>query len=48
MSEASGITHVEDPRFTLLGSVGPGVPGVKCRIDDPDENGIGEVYARGF
>src|SRR5207253_8597462 len=31
----------------LRGSVGKPLPGVEVRIDSPDENGVGEVLARG-
>ncbi len=49
LSEAGGVisTGVAKDLSTHEGSVGRIVPVVEIRIDEPDENGIGEIMARG-
>lgn len=47
MTECSPIIAVNRERFhPLAGSVGPATPGTEIRIDNPDENGIGEIVAK--
>ena len=48
LTESSPVLTVARPGNKLLrGSVGKPLPGVEVRIDHPDENGVGEVLARG-
>jgi len=48
LTESSPVLTVARPGNKLLrGSVGRPLPGVEVRIDSPDENGVGEVFARG-
>jgi acyl-CoA synthetase (AMP-forming)/AMP-acid ligase II len=46
MTEMSGVTHVVPPfgEMRKPGSIGPAIPGVECRLVDPD---TGEEVARG-
>ncbi|MGD9561435.1 MAG: AMP-binding protein [Pyrinomonadaceae bacterium] len=48
LTESSPVLTVARPGNKLLkGSVGKPLPGVEVKIDDPDDNGVGEVLARG-
>ena len=48
LTESSPVLTVARPGNKLLkGSVGKPLPGVEVKIDNPDENGVGEVLARG-
>ena len=48
LTEAAPVLTVAEPRPGARGgSVGPAVPGVEIRITDPDDQGVGEVQARG-
>lgn len=48
LTEASPVLTVTRPQNKMLsGSVGAPLPGVEIKINEPDENGVGEVYARG-
>jgi long-chain acyl-CoA synthetase len=48
LTESSPVLTVTRPGNKLLkGSVGKPLPGVEVRIDSADENGVGEVLARG-
>ena len=48
LTESSPVLTVARPGNELLkGSVGKPLPGVEVRIDKPDDNGVGEVLARG-
>jgi long-chain acyl-CoA synthetase len=48
LTESSPVLTVARPGKKLLkGSVGKPLPGVEVKIDSPDENGVGEVLARG-
>ena len=48
LTESSPVLTVTRPENKLLrGSVGKPLPGVEVKIDTPDENGVGEVLARG-
>ncbi len=44
MSENTGPHSTNVPGAWKLGSVGKALPGVKTKIDQPDENGDGEVW----
>jgi long-chain acyl-CoA synthetase len=47
LTETSPVLCVNRPRHMRIGSVGPPLPGIELRIESPDENGIGEICARG-
>ncbi|MBA3785095.1 MAG: AMP-binding protein, partial [Acidobacteria bacterium] len=48
LTESSPVLTVARPGNKLLrGSVGKPLPGVEVKINEPDEKGIGEVFARG-
>ena len=48
LTESSPVLTVARPGNKLLrGSVGKPLPGVEVKIADPDDNGVGEVLARG-
>ncbi|HVF47448.1 MAG TPA: AMP-binding protein, partial [Pyrinomonadaceae bacterium] len=48
LTESSPVLTVARPGNKMLkGSVGKPLPGVEVRIAEPDENGVGEVLARG-
>lgn len=48
LTESSPVLTVARPENKMLsGSVGKALPGVEVKIDSPDENGVGEVLARG-
>jgi long-chain acyl-CoA synthetase len=48
LTESSPVLTVARPGNKLLrGSVGKPLPGVEVKINSPDENGVGEVVARG-
>lgn len=47
LTETSPILSAERPDKLRSGSVGQPIPGVEMKIDEPDENGIGEIITRG-
>ncbi|HEX8195428.1 MAG TPA: AMP-binding protein [Pyrinomonadaceae bacterium] len=48
LTESSPVLTVTRPQNKMLkGSVGKPIPGVEVKINEPDENGVGEVWARG-
>ncbi|MBV9240586.1 MAG: AMP-binding protein, partial [Acidobacteria bacterium] len=48
LTESAPVLTVARPGNKLLkGSVGKPLPGIEVKIDKPDENGVGEVLARG-
>ena len=47
MTEASPVICAENDKEHALGSCGHAMLGVEVRIDNPDENGVGEIIARG-
>lgn len=48
LTESSPVLTVARPSNKLIaGSVGKPLPGVEIKIDNPDENGVGEILARG-
>jgi long-chain acyl-CoA synthetase len=47
LTEASPVLAVGRQGKEKVGSVGQALPGVELKIDKPDENGIGEIVARG-
>ncbi len=48
LTESSPVLTVARPQNKMMkGSVGKALPGVEVKINEPDENGVGEVWARG-
>lgn len=47
LTETSPVIAAETPKFRRLGSIGKSFPSVEVKIDNPDENGIGELMAKG-
>jgi long-chain acyl-CoA synthetase len=47
LTEASPVLALTPPDHPRRGSVGPPLPGIELRIAEPDEEGVGEVWARG-
>jgi long-chain acyl-CoA synthetase len=47
ITETSPIISVEYPGGTSLGTAGPPLPGIEVRIDEPNQDGIGEIWVRG-
>jgi len=47
LTETSPVLCAENPENMRLGSVGKAMEGIDMRIDSPDENGIGEIIAKG-
>jgi long-chain acyl-CoA synthetase len=48
LTEAAPVLSVQTPgNKRIAGSVGKALPGIELRIDNPDNEGIGEVCARG-
>lgn len=47
LSETAPVLSAENPENMRLGSVGKAIPGVEVKIYEPDENGIGEIIAKG-
>ena len=48
LTESSPVLTFTRPQNKLnKGSVGKNLPGVEVKIEDPDENGVGEILARG-
>jgi long-chain acyl-CoA synthetase len=46
LTESSAIVSSSPPGRARLGAVGVPVPGVEVRIDEPDEQGVGEILVR--
>ena len=47
ITECAPLISVNRPLDIVYGSAGKPVPGCEAKIDQPDENGIGEILARG-
>lgn len=47
LTETSPVLSAENDKYKKPGSVAFPMPGMKIRIDNPDENGIGEICAKG-
>lgn len=47
LTETSPITNVNTEWKNKIGSVGPAIPGVKVKIADPNQEGIGEIIISG-
>lgn len=47
LTETSPVIAAETPKSRRLGSIGKKFPSVEVKIDSPDEDGIGELMAKG-
>ena len=47
LTETAPVIAAETPKYRRLGSIGKKFPSVEVKIDDPDEEGIGELMAKG-
>ena len=47
LTETAPVIAAETPKCRRLGSIGKKFPSVEVKIDDPDEEGIGELIAKG-
>ena len=47
LTEKAPVIAAETPKCRRLGSIGKKFPSVEVKIDDPDEEGIGELMAKG-
>ncbi len=47
LTESSPVLTAESDIYMRKDSVGKAIPGVEVRIENPDENGIGEIVAKG-
>ena len=47
LTETAPVIAAETPKCRKLGSIGKKFPSVEVKIDDPDEDGIGELMAKG-
>jgi long-chain acyl-CoA synthetase len=47
LTECSPVVCANRPERAESGTVGQALPGIELRIDDPDENGEGEILVRG-
>lgn len=47
MTESSPVLCAENRDYQRLGSIGKSMPSVELKIDDPNEEGIGELLAKG-
>ena len=47
LTESSPVIAVEDDKYRRIGSIGKEFPSLEVKIDDPDENGEGELLAKG-
>lgn len=47
LTETSPVIAAETPKCRRLGSIGKKMPSFEVKIDEPDENGIGELMAKG-
>jgi len=47
LTETSPITHANPPWRLKHATVGPTIPGVDCKIDEPNEKGVGEILLKG-
>ena len=47
LTESSPVIAAEDDKYRRLGSIGKAFPSLDVKIDDPDEEGVGELLAKG-
>ncbi len=47
LTESSPVIAAEDDKYRRLGSIGKAFPSIEVKIEEPNEEGIGELLARG-
>ena len=47
LTESSPVIAAEDDKYRKLGSIGKAFPSLEVKIDNPNEDGIGELLAKG-
>lgn len=47
LTESSPVIAAEDDKYQKLGSIGKAFPSLEVKIDNPDEEGIGELLVKG-
>lgn len=47
LTETAPVLSAESPKYARYGSVGTSLPNVEVKIDNPDNDGIGEIIAKG-
>ena len=47
LTESSPVIAAEDDKYQRIGSIGKAFPSIEAKIIDPDEDGIGELVAKG-
>jgi len=47
LTESSPVIAAEDDKYQRIGSIGKAFPSLEVRIDNPNEEGIGELLAKG-
>ena len=47
LTESSPVIAAEDDKYRRLGSIGKAFPSLDVKIDEPDEDGVGELLAKG-
>lgn len=47
LTESSPVIAAEDDKYRRIGSIGKAFPSLDVKIDDPNEEGIGELLAKG-
>lgn len=47
LTESSPVIAAEDDKYRRLGSIGKAFPSLEVKIDEPNEEGIGELLAKG-
>lgn len=47
LTETSPVIAAEDDKYTRIGSIGKAFPSLDVKIENPDENGIGELIVKG-
>ena len=47
LTESSPVIAAEDDKYRRIGSIGKALPSLDVKIDNPDEDGVGELLAKG-
>ena len=47
LTESSPVIAAEDDKYRRIGSIGKAFPSLDVKIDNPDEDGVGELLAKG-
>ncbi len=47
LTEAAPVVSVTEPKIARIGTIGKALPNIEARIDNPNEQGVGELVIRG-